>query len=629
MALDGVKYLQTIVDNVPGGVFCCRYDEPLTLLHVTDGFLRMLGYAREELEREKRNSFRALFFPPDVEPTLSEVRMQLALGDTKEIEYRLVRRDGCVIWVLDKGQLMRDEAGGEIFYCILVDITRQKQAQEELNQTAQRMRILMEQTDDVIFEWDVSKWELTVSSMWTRKFGPAPALPRGDIRRIYTETLRVHPDDVARYGDAILTLEGVEPGAQWEMRIRDAQEKYIWCRIRATPQYDARGKPVKFIGLISDIDAEKRRTQRLIERAQRDALTGLYNRSAAQLMIEECLRDAGDGVHALMIMDLDDFKNINDTHGHLYGDAVLTDLAEALTRAFRATDVVARLGGDEFLIFLKQVQSSQRALERAGHALRAARKLLDGRKEASHLSCSIGVALYPQAGDGFNALYRHADAALYRAKRLGKDCCVLYDDGEKFIPAAQGRASAEAAGDSAARGDDFYRQAFQSLYEARDVAAAIQALLEAVGRRCEASRAYIFENSQDGRCMCNTFEWCEAGVSPQIDNLRAVPFAELGDYYANFNQDGVFYCQDVWRLPDGQRAVLSSQDIVSMLQCAILDDGKIVGMIGFDECGGRRYWTKDQVQDLTWTARLVSVFLTRLRAKERLAAERRRSGRDS
>ncbi|MFR9190483.1 MAG: GAF domain-containing protein [Anaerotruncus massiliensis (ex Togo et al. 2019)] len=141
-----------------------------------------------------------------------------------------------------------------------------------------------------------------------------------------------------------------------------------------------------------------------------------------------------------------------------------------------------------------------------------------------------------------------------------------------------------------------------------------------MGRHFDVSRAYIFENTEDGLACNNTFEWCNEGVSPQIDNLQRVPYSLIGDYAANFNEDGVFYCDDISRLTvKGLHDALAVQNIHSMLQCALKNDGVFSGYVGFDECSAQRFWTQEEIDTLTFISKILSTFLIKWRTQEKLA----------
>ena len=141
------------------------------------------------------------------------------------------------------------------------------------------------------------------------------------------------------------------------MRIKSDTGAYLWYCIRVTLIYDKDQKPLKAVGVMVNIDDAKRQTEKLTERASRDALTGLYNRAEAFRLVAEHLAQSQQQEHTLMMMDIDNFKQINDTKGHLFGDTVLQDIGRMLKKLFRSTDIVGRIGGDEFVTFLPGTNS--------------------------------------------------------------------------------------------------------------------------------------------------------------------------------------------------------------------------------------------------------------------------------
>ena len=168
---EGGHNLQILSDNIPGGMFSCRFDEKLTLLQMNKGFLSMLGYTKQEIEEKFNNSFWEMIDPRDRQGALAEALRQTALGPDKELEYRMTRKDGCTIWVLDKGHLIRDEEDGEYFCCVLVDVTRSKEIEENLRISLERHQIIMDQTTDILFEWDIDADTMIFSNNWEKKFG--------------------------------------------------------------------------------------------------------------------------------------------------------------------------------------------------------------------------------------------------------------------------------------------------------------------------------------------------------------------------------------------------------------------------------------------------------------------------
>ena len=144
--------LELLTNNVPGGIFKCLFNEELTILYMSDGFLSMVGYTKEEINDKFHNSFWEMIDPQDRIATRDEVNRQMKLGKTKQIEYRIVHKDGHSVWVLDKGQLIEGhEEEGPSFYCIMIDITNEKSAREELKLALERFKIIIDQTNDIVF----------------------------------------------------------------------------------------------------------------------------------------------------------------------------------------------------------------------------------------------------------------------------------------------------------------------------------------------------------------------------------------------------------------------------------------------------------------------------------------------
>lgn len=202
-------------------------------------------------------------------------------------------------------------------------------------------------------------------------------------------------------------------------------EEYHWVRITARIFYWEEDRSIRMLAYHQNIDEEKRQEQRMVEKMHHDALTGLYNKAATQHKIDELLANNPTQAYAFFILDIDEFKRVNDTCGHAVGDLVIADFARKLKSHFRAGDVVGRIGGDEFAAF---VEAPSRAwVEGRAEKLVAS---LHYRFESGGKSCpvsvSIGVALTSGGDAAFGTLYRNADIALYRAKKDGRNGYRIY-----------------------------------------------------------------------------------------------------------------------------------------------------------------------------------------------------------
>lgn len=183
------------------------------------------------------------------------------------------------------------------------------------------------------------------------------------------------------------------------------------------------------IGYVKNIDERKQRELEILKQSQKDGLTGIYNKLVTQSFIESFLSGEGrDGTHAAIMLDIDNFKHINDSLGHIEGDYALAQVACHMQNLFRSSDVLGRIGGDEFFVLLKNYSSIESLQEKLGMLSAMFRQIYLGRDGSYSISGSIGVALYPQDGAGYGELYQKADIALYYSKEHGKNRYTLYKD---------------------------------------------------------------------------------------------------------------------------------------------------------------------------------------------------------
>ncbi len=215
-------------------------------------------------------------------------------------------------------------------------------------------------------------------------------------------------------------------------RLRETGD-YGWVRTVINTAQDKESGEVTAVILVKDIDKEKHKQLSLQYRAERDSLTGAYNKAMVHKSIATFLKEDRQGV--LLILDVDDFKNVNDKMGHLYGDAVLCEFVRKVKTAFRNEDMVGRVGGDEFLIFMRNIASEYAVSQKADalcHSIDNT-KIWDGISQC-HVSCSVGIAIAPQHGTTFDELYHHADIALYTSKNKGKNTYSIYQGEEAKGP---------------------------------------------------------------------------------------------------------------------------------------------------------------------------------------------------
>jgi diguanylate cyclase (GGDEF)-like protein/PAS domain S-box-containing protein len=371
---------------------------------------RLFGNHRGEAKRHINEVLE--FIHPDDRAVVARATERCSrLGDDLELEYRVVRDGIPMRWLAAKGRLYRDDAGKPLYLTgACSDITARKLAEESLKESERRFRLLVEHAADAFLLHDAEGRLLDVNQRACQCLGyEQDELLEQSVSDIEvgasSEQLRARLHRMAPGETA--TFEGAH-------RRRDGTTFPVEVRTVAVPCASG----LQFISLARDITERGHIAAQLEYQASHDVLTGLPNRAKLLERTRATVAEARshEETMALLLIDLDRFKEINDSYGHHYGDAILRQLNPRLCAAVRETDLVARLGGDEFAVLLPGVdrqgaaQIAERVLARLVSPIE-----VDGQR--FDVGASIGIALFPDHGQNANALLQHADIAMYAAKR--------------------------------------------------------------------------------------------------------------------------------------------------------------------------------------------------------------------
>jgi diguanylate cyclase (GGDEF)-like protein/PAS domain S-box-containing protein len=294
------------------------------------------------------------------------------------------------------------------------DISEERTASAALHEGIEKLRLAIDAADLRIWEWDVASDRL----QWGR--GPLVGGEDTSMTTMAQFRKRVHPEDEERFVGAAAAAQGGAPfGIEVRLVGRDGDIR--WSALRGKFLFDAAGHQTRMIGVSQDITARKRREEEERFFAYHDTLTGLPNRRLLDDRLRQALHLAQrrNARLAVLQIDLDEFKQINDRFGHRVGDAALREVAVRLGGCVRKADTLARQGGDEFVVVIPELAQDGDCEIVAQKILRALAEPLAVEGEAVRVGASVGISLYPgDAGDG-EALLRNADAAMYRAKHAG------------------------------------------------------------------------------------------------------------------------------------------------------------------------------------------------------------------
>jgi diguanylate cyclase (GGDEF)-like protein len=245
---------------------------------------------------------------------------------------------------------------------------------------------------------------------------------------VYPEDAQAFVETLSRNGLLKAFHRAHSPEVSVEYRLVSPDGRFIWHSASVVFLYSNSQTGLKIIGYVKNIDERKKQEIKMFNESQKDSLTGLFNRKVTETLINQYLSENGKNMqHAVIMLDIDDFKSINDTYGHTQGDAAIICVSKQLQRLFRSSDIVGRVGGDEFLILMKNIPDKKTLIEKL-RSIDSAFYEIRLEDASCQVHSSIGASLYPSDGITFAELFKKADMALYHSKQNGKNQFSLYSD---------------------------------------------------------------------------------------------------------------------------------------------------------------------------------------------------------
>jgi diguanylate cyclase (GGDEF)-like protein/PAS domain S-box-containing protein len=380
----------------------------------------LFGYTSDEM----CGKLVSILFPPDYNDAFDELTARLARGEgVKNYETRRVRKDGVIIDVSLTLSPLKDATGKTIGVAMIArDVTGRKKAEENLRLWGRAI----EASSNGITIVDVVDPEQPIvyaNAAFQQITGFTPDEAKGRNPR-FLQGIDTDPSGMKEIRSAV--REKREGRAIVRNYRKDGQP--FWNELSVAPVREADGQVKYFIGILNDVTERKRHEAELEYEATHDSLTRLPNRTLLEDRLKQAIAHAhrDQTMAAVLFIDLDRFKVVNDSVGHKGGDQLLCQVSQRLRCIFRDSDTLARLGGDEFVVVAERMESEQAAAEMAHRIMQslATPFLLAGQE--FYASCSIGIGIYPKDGTVASDLLKNADAAMYRAKELGRNNFQFY-----------------------------------------------------------------------------------------------------------------------------------------------------------------------------------------------------------
>ncbi|MCC0650073.1 sensor domain-containing diguanylate cyclase [Clostridioides sp. ZZV15-6598] len=413
------EVIEMITNNINGGLKGSNDDDTYSFFYVNEGLPKILGYTYDEFIEMSGGSAVGAVYPPDLPKALEDCQRCFAKGTTYSSEYRIRKKDGTLMWVLDSGMKSLNSDGIVKINSIITDITQLKNIESELKLERERYRIALQNITDIMFEYDIENDNfIRYQRVEIDRKIELENFETKNYSNILKDGKNIHLDDIGKL------LEVLRGNLRETIEIRQLEsltkDEWRWIRVQCSVIYDGDYNPIKTIGVLKDITEDKSKFEKLIAQTQRDPLTQLYNQKASENFIDEYLCNTEQkNSEALMVIDIDDFKTVNDTFGHLEGNEVLVAVSKILMQNANGTDIVARIGGDEFMIFMKSLTKDS-VIKSINNILTDVSKIKV--KNNHQITLSIGIAFATDSSKSYKNLFSKADKALYLAKASGKNC---------------------------------------------------------------------------------------------------------------------------------------------------------------------------------------------------------------
>ena len=414
--------LRLIMDNVPARVAYVDRESRFRFLNRHNE--EWLSESRKDLTGRKIGEVIGDARARQLQPLMNRVFS----GETISTEQLLVQPNGEQRWESIHYAPNRDGEGNVIgIYAVHTDIHDQKRNEEALRRANWMLSSHINNTPLAVLEWDrdfrLVRWSPQAENIFGWRAEEVLGMP-------ITGSQLTHEADRPTVTELIEKLmAGEQPRATGLNRNYRKDGETIWCEWYHSCLLDEQGSIVSILSFVQDVSSRIQAEERLQYLATRDALTGLPNRLLLQERLAQAIAQAKrNGRHVgVLYIDLDRFKNVNDTLGHRIGDELLKQVTNSLSAALRETDLLARLGGDEFMVIVEDFDD-------AAVLNRVAQKLQDAiaqpfqiEEHDIYVTSSIGISIYPDDSDDPEGLLKHADVAMYRSKELGRNTYQFFD----------------------------------------------------------------------------------------------------------------------------------------------------------------------------------------------------------
>jgi len=413
--------LEQLLKTTPGGIAKLAFDDVITILYATDTFYSLIKNVTDKVITKAPLALLRIVYSADIIYVSQQLAVQKHRKDNMiSINFRTLQQDGSFKWVMIAGSRTNEvyQSGAKnvpIYSCIAMDVTDHMLKYKKLEQTNEYQRTISELSKELYFEYEIAKDTLTFTELFREVFGKDAVMP--DFRNRLEHTKFVHAEELPAVINIFDSMMNGKKQVRFEVRLIPKNGIPSWYICNASIIFDDNRNPYKVIGKLSTINPLRK--DETAPKPEVDSLTEVYTKASAETLIEEDIaKQDTASLSALLLVDVRNYKVINDIMNSINGENILTTIGKLLKTHFRSSDIVGRIGISEFVVYLKGIQADKNAYNKAEQLCKAVDELYSYRYSKNGMSISIGIAFQKGGEKEYKELLINANTALVMAKKV-------------------------------------------------------------------------------------------------------------------------------------------------------------------------------------------------------------------
>ncbi|MBP5158733.1 MAG: response regulator [Lachnospiraceae bacterium] len=620
--------LQKIYDTLETGIFQLKDDDLLTIKRGNRCAYQILGYTRNEFERDNGSSFLAVCVREDFEQLREKLNNLFLYGDGLRLEHRVHNRKGDVIWIHSFFRRTRNMDNEEIIQLEFRNCTVRKKLQADMEQERERYRLAMLNSSDIICEYDI---ENNIGIRYGSILDPSVSKSKPQYIYNYIEKVKsgqiVSEEFVTSFLDYLQSCCGGTLTTRMYFDSKNGKS-LLWVVLES---YVLRreGKPVRMIGKIKSIQHEKEKEEKLEDDARRDRLTRLYSGNFAEQYVRNYFNQHDNShMSALYMIKMDEMELINEKYGRTFGDSVIVEFAEILQDLVKGNDIAFRLSGDSFGLFYNKIETEY-ANFIARTICERVNDIYVGEDSEIRPSCTIGIVM-EEPGMTADVMLAHGSSLITHLKESGKNYYSFYSNAvEKLATQLEDLFMRPAETEELIRESPVYKNdivyfAHTILEKTRDTDSAINLLLERIGKLFGLETIAVINVDMNYLTCTTEYKWDviegiirKKEISHFIKREGEDDLSILNDL--NRNSAFVITREKFFEAFPGGGEIISRTRRNSFVVCPSMENEVLDGIICYEEDDHERVW---QQSELKAFSELTSIIFAHVKKEKASIASR-------